>query len=176
MALPNIANITIMMLFFFLIFGIIAVDKFKGKLYTCSNAMISLSMEINSKWDCLNIGGEWMNRVYNFDNSVNALITLFVFATTVGWSDLMRQTACATYIDYLPGDVPSSFWIFFFIVFMIVGSFFFLNLFIAEVINTFNTKHDKIGNNDLITEKQKEWIDLRLLVLRSAPIRKLKEP
>lgn len=59
---------------------------------------------------------------------------------------------------------------------MIVGSFFFLNLFIAEVINTFNTKHDKIGNNDLITEKQKEWIDLRLLVLRSAPIRKLKEP
>lgn len=61
-------------------------------------------------------------------------------------------------------------------IFVIVGSFFFLNLFVGVVISTFNSEHDKLGGNDLLTEKQKEWIDLRLLVLRSAPFRKLKKP
>lgn len=67
-------------------------------------------------------------------------------------------------------------WLLFFIFFMIVGCFFFLNLFVGVVISTFNSEHDKLGGNDLLTEKQKEWIELRLLVLRSAPQRRLKEP
>ncbi len=67
------------------------------------------------------------------------------------------------------------FWIFFFIFFTIVGSFFFLNLFVGVVISTFNSEHDKIGGNDLLTEEQKEWIELKLLVLRSSPTKKPKE-
>ena len=67
-------------------------------------------------------------------------------------------------------------WVFFFIIFIIVGSFFFLNLFVGVVISTFNQEHDKLGGIDLLTEKQKEWIELRLLVLRSAPQRRLKAP
>lgn len=35
-ALPNIANVTIIMLFFFLIFGIVAVSFFKGQFYQCN--------------------------------------------------------------------------------------------------------------------------------------------
>ena len=33
-----------------------------------------------------------------------------------------------------------------------------------------------MGGNDLLTDKQKEWIETRLLVLRSTPIKKLKPP
>lgn len=35
LAIPNVANVTIIMLLFFLIFGVIAVSYFKGKLYYC---------------------------------------------------------------------------------------------------------------------------------------------
>lgn len=59
---------------------------------------------------------------------------------------------------------------------MILGFFFFLNLFIGVVVSTFNAEQDKIGGNDLLTEKQREWIDLKLLVLRSAPITRIKPP
>jgi len=38
-----------------------------------------------SKWDCLNAGGIWENQIYTFDDVPNALITLFVMATTAGW-------------------------------------------------------------------------------------------
>ena len=37
-ALPNIMNITIIMILFYLIFGVVAVSYFKGKLYYCNNA------------------------------------------------------------------------------------------------------------------------------------------
>jgi hypothetical protein len=86
--------------------------------------------------------------------------------------------ATATEIDYMPSpDSEASIkGIVFFIIFVIVGSFFFLNLFVGVVISTFNIEHDKIGGNNLLTEKQKEWIDLRLLVLRSEPMRKLRPP
>ena len=59
---------------------------------------------------------------------------------------------------------------------MIIGYFFFINLFIGVVVSTFNSENDKIGGSDLLTEKQREWIDLKLIVLRSAPIKKVVAP
>lgn len=59
---------------------------------------------------------------------------------------------------------------------MIVSCFFFLNLFVSVVVSNFNSEADKLGGNNLLTDKQKEWIDLKLLVLRSQPIQKLKAP
>ena len=61
-------------------------------------------------------------------------------------------------------------------VFMVVGCFFFLNLFVAVVINTFKREEDIAGGSNLLTDKQKEWIDLRLLILRASPLKKPKEP
>lgn len=57
-AIPNIFNVTVIMLFFFLIFGILFVSYFKGKFYKCSHDHISLVdfSEIQHKWDCLNLG------------------------------------------------------------------------------------------------------------------------
>jgi hypothetical protein len=94
-------------------------------------------------------------------------------STIAGWSDIMMTCASSTEIDYIQDTNLNAVWIFFFIIFIIVGSFFFLNLFVGVVISTFNSEHEKLGGNDLLTEKQKEWIELRLLVLRSAPVRKL---
>ena len=108
-----------------------------------------------TKWDCLNFGGDWTNSIINFDNIINALVSLFTSATIAGWSTLMYQCASSTSIDYLanPTSQASPVWILFFIIFIIIGSFFFLNLFCGVVISTFNSEHEKIGGNDLLTEK-----------------------
>jgi hypothetical protein len=44
---------------------------------------------INREQDCYDYGGNWINEDYNFDNVLNAMVTLFVIATTEGWIDLM---------------------------------------------------------------------------------------
>jgi voltage-dependent calcium channel L type alpha-1D len=128
-------------------------------------------MPLLTKWDCLNSGGIWQNRTFNFDNIVNALITLFTMSTTAGWSEMMIQTITAVKEDFIPDQQQRNpLWVIFFMVFMIVGFFFFLNLFVAVVINTFKTEQDRVGGYDLLTEKQKEWIDLKMLILRACHI------
>lgn len=87
LALPNVTSVTIIMLLFFLVFGVVLVSYFKGKFYNCTNPMVTL--DVRSKWDCLSAGGDWGNNFYNFDNSLNALVTLFVMATITGWASLM---------------------------------------------------------------------------------------
>lgn len=151
-AIPNILNITVIMILFFLIFGVIGVSYFKGQLHTCLGSHMD---GVENKWDCLNSGGDWDNTVFNFDNTPNALVTLFAMATTVGWADIMLACAMTAGVDNVAvsRELASAFWIVYFIIFMIVGSFFFLNLFVGVVISTFNTEHDKIGGNDLLTDK-----------------------
>lgn len=63
-AIPQIANVTIIMLLFFLIFGIIAVNFFKGKFYYCMMDSVprELLPDIFEKWSCLNSGGIWINK------------------------------------------------------------------------------------------------------------------
>lgn len=89
---------------------------------------------------------------------------------------MLVNSITSTQLDYVAQDYRSPFWSFFFILFMIIGFFFFLNLFVGVVVSNFQTEKDKIGGNDLLTEQQREWIDLKLLVLRSAPIRKIQPP
>lgn len=86
-AIPNILNITVIMLLFHSFFGVIAVSHFKGKMHYCTNQYKNLN--VYSKWECINMGGLWVNRLYNFDNMVNAFISLFVMSTTAGWSDVV---------------------------------------------------------------------------------------
>jgi Ion transport protein len=177
-AIPNVINITVIMIIFFMIFAVIIVSYFKGKLYYCLSQDVGPNMpEMHTKWDCLDSGGLWVNRVLNFDNMPNALVTLFVMSTTAGWGEVMYYTIEGRGIDQMPDEHHKNpVWIVFFIIFMIVGCFFFLNLFVGVVINTFKSESDRVGGSELLTEKQKEWIDLRLLVLRSAPIKKVQPP
>jgi hypothetical protein len=68
------------------------------------------------------------------------MITLFVMSTTAGWTDVMLSSITSTDIDYVAiDDQRSSFWTIFYIFFMIIGFFFFLNLFIGVVVTNFNT-------------------------------------
>ncbi len=165
-AIPNILNITVMMLLFHSFFAVICVSYFKGKMHYCTDTYDNRS--VYHKWECLNEGGLWKLRPFNFDNMINAFVNLFVMSTTAGWAETTVYTIINPEVDYLGNefDRPAS-WIFFFMFFMIMAHFFFLNLFIVVVISTFKSEQNRVGGGDLLTGKQKEWIDLRLLILRS---------
>jgi hypothetical protein len=85
MAVPNIFNVIIVSALFFVIFGIIGVNYFKGQFYNCQFGLkppdfFSKLIEdqvIVTKLDCLNNGGAWMNADRNFDNLLDAVSTLF---------------------------------------------------------------------------------------------------
>jgi hypothetical protein len=88
----------------------------------------------------------------------------------------MYFSAQVTEIDYVWKKWTQEYWVFFFIVFIIVGSFFLINLFVGVVISSFNRERDSIGGNILLTDRQKEWIETHTKVLKAKPLKKFRVP
>ena len=64
----------------------------------------------------------------------------------------------------------------FFIAYIVVCSFFILNLFVGVVITTYNREKEKLGKNFLLTENQKKWLEAKLLIIESKPKVYMKRP
>jgi len=151
----GIFHVFIISLLFFLLFGIFGINYFKGSFYSCEQA---LDLEIVDKWDCLNAGGVWANEAFNFDNILNAIRTLFAMSSTEGWTSVMWNGIDASGINLEPILNSGPLWALFFIAFILFGSLFIMNLFVGVVINTFNEENDKLGQDHLLTETQREWV------------------
>lgn len=161
------------MLINFIIFAIITISQFKGRFFYCtSNLGLSMvdSHSFDYKWDCLNAGEEWVNSYYNFDNIYQALATLFVVANGSSWEAYMFQAAMATEIDQAPYMWNHQYWNYFFIGFMVIGNFFFLNLFVGVVISSFNKEKDVLGGLDKLTDLQKDWAKTHIETLKCKPL------
>ena len=99
-SIPKVFNVLMISFLFFLIFGIIGVNYFKGRLYSCESDHISeLPFKIVTKWDCINSGGVWINYIVNFDNIVEAMAALFAMANAVGWAAFMYAGISTVGID-----------------------------------------------------------------------------
>lgn len=126
-------------------------------------------MTINHKWDCYNAGGAWFNFFYSLNNIFEAMRMLFLMSTRTGWAKIMYDALATTEIDYIIIQKYQPYWALFFIAFIFIGAFFLLNLFVGVVISNYSREREKISGANLLTEKQKEWIDTRLSVINSKP-------
>jgi voltage-dependent calcium channel T type alpha-1G len=109
---------------------------FAGKLYFCEGPDVR---NVTNKTDCLNSpDNEWLNAMYNYDNVVNSLFTLFIIATKDGWVDAMYNGIDAVGIDQQPVKNHNEYMAAFFIVYLLVVGFFVVNMFIGVIIDNFH--------------------------------------
>lgn len=149
---PSILAITLIMFLIFTVFAVACISYFKGRMSTCKEPIF----EVDTKWDCLDAGGAWVPGDYNWDNLLNALAQLFVIATGCSLGELLATSLASRGIDLVPkeGHVSdNSPWALFFLYFNVVGCFFFLNLFVAVVINTFHEEHSRVEGSELLTDQ-----------------------
>ena len=104
---------------------------------------------------------------FHFDDFQDSMISLFHVATTAGWAENMYRGLATTKPDYVPIRSNKPAWLIFYVIFIILGSFFITNLFIGIVISTFNREKERLGKSFLMTDKQKEWIDIKMLIIRT---------
>ena len=71
---------------------------FKGSFYYCDGPNIR---NVKNKTDCLAADpkNEWVNQIYNFDDLLQALLTLFVFSNKDGWLDILYSGIDAVGVD-----------------------------------------------------------------------------
>ena len=149
----------------------------KGKFYYCDMTNIPEYNhdEIGTKWDCIDYGGEWLNKPGNFDSVSDAMLTLFGMSSTEGWLEVMWDSVDSTEIHQVPKRNNNPGFIIFFMVYMVVCSIFILNLFVGVVINTFNIEKEKLSNNKLMTDLQTEYCEVLIKCFSTHPTRVINE-
>ncbi|XP_034550388.1 sodium channel, voltage-gated, type I-like, alpha [Notolabrus celidotus] len=162
-AIPSIFNVLLVCLIFWLIFSIMGVNLFAGKFYRCVNTATDkpfLPSEVRNFTDCAKQeNARWKNVKVNFDNVGFGYLALLQVATFKGWMDIMyaavdSQNKAGEQPEY---EINLKMYMYF-VVFIIFGAFFTLNLFIGVIIDNFNQQKKKLGGQDIfMTEEQKKY-------------------
>uniref|UniRef100_A0A8C5IR44 Sodium channel protein n=1 Tax=Junco hyemalis TaxID=40217 RepID=A0A8C5IR44_JUNHY len=150
-AIPSIMNVLLVCLIFWLIFSIMGVNLFAGKFYYCVNTTTDERFEvdqINNFSQCEeliknNQSARWKNVKVNFDNVGFGYLSLLQVATFLVLDQPKYEDNLYMYL--------------YFVIFIIFGSFFTLNLFIGVIIDNFNQQKKKISQDIFMTEEQKKY-------------------
>uniref|UniRef100_A0A669F7I6 Sodium channel protein n=1 Tax=Oreochromis niloticus TaxID=8128 RepID=A0A669F7I6_ORENI len=164
-AIPSIMNVLLVCLIFWLIFSIMGVNLFAGKYYYCFNETSEeyfLPHEVNNKTECLKLISDnytevrWKNVKINFDNVGAGYLALLQVATFKGWMDIMYAAIDSRKVEDQPIYEDNLYMYIYFVIFIIFGSFFTLNLFIGIVTKLFLSLY--FGGQDIfMTEEQKKY-------------------
>ncbi|KAJ8907466.1 hypothetical protein NDN08_007577 [Rhodosorus marinus] len=136
---------------------------------TCSNEFIEYLQTLDdARTVCEENGGTWVSYPSNFDNSLNAMLTLFEVSTLENWVDIMYAAMDAVGIDREPVEDYNEAASLFFIAFILAGAFFILNMFVSVIADAFSTikREKEYGGSVLLTRKQFEWLEGQRMVLR----------
>ncbi|KAJ7317889.1 hypothetical protein JRQ81_004051 [Phrynocephalus forsythii] len=166
-AIPSIMNVLLVCLIFWLIFSIMGVNLFAGKYHYCFNETGEYRFEIeevNNVTDCFKLMEpnsteiRWKNVKINFDNVGAGYLALLQVATFKGWMDIMYAAVDSRKVEEQPKYEDNIYMYIYFVIFIIFGSFFTLNLFIGVIIDNFNQQKKKFGGQDIfMTEEQKKY-------------------
>ena len=122
-----IFNVLIVVLVVWLMFAILAINLLSGKSFYCSEGLYTYKTD----YECNTAGGSWDRYDSNWDTIWQAMMSLFIISTLEGWPDIMIQSVDSTVAGQGPTLENSTVYIYFYIVFILVGSFFLLNFFIG---------------------------------------------
>ena len=80
----HIFNVLIVLVMVYLVFAILGVNFMMGVMFYCSIDPLIL----HTKTTCEIAGGEWEVYDHNFDNVLQAYISLYVVSSLEGWPDI----------------------------------------------------------------------------------------
>ncbi|XP_075032982.1 sodium channel protein type 4 subunit alpha isoform X2 [Mixophyes fleayi] len=183
-AIPSIMNVLLVCLIFWLIFSIMGVNLFAGKYYKCINSTTSemfSTSEVNNRSDCLALNYteevRWVNVKVNFDNVGLGYLSLLQVATFKGWMDIMYAAVDSRNIEDQPVYEVNLYMYLYFVIFIIFGAFFTLNLFIGVIIDNFNQQKKKFGGKDIfMTEEQKKYYNAMKKLGSKKPVKPIPRP
>ncbi|KAL8610475.1 hypothetical protein ACOMHN_060395 [Nucella lapillus] len=135
-SLRPIGNIVLICCTFFIIFGILGVQLFKGTFFYCKGPSVQ---NITNRTQCEDdLKNVWINHKYNFDNLGLALMALFVLASKDGWVQIMYTGLDAVGVDQQPKENYNEWRLLYFISFLLLVGFFVLNMFVGVVVENFH--------------------------------------
>ncbi|UJR13248.1 hypothetical protein I4U23_000269 [Adineta vaga] len=168
-----IGHVMIICLVFFIIFAILGVQLFKGKFYYCDG---SLADTISTKQECLNLPEHvWINQKYNFDNLIQALLTLFVLSSKDAWVSIMYNGIDAVGVDMQPKKNFSEGKFLYFVAFILTVGFFVVNIFVGVIVENFQSCRVELDRQEEARLEAKRLKDFERKQLRLRDLRDIKD-
>ncbi|XP_056660201.1 sodium channel protein type 11 subunit alpha [Monodelphis domestica] len=164
-AIPAIMNVLLVCLIFWLIFCMLGVNLFSGKFRKCINQTKNDELVNHTTISNMSMCNStenphvcWINTKVNFDHVGIGYLALLQVATFKGWMEIMYAAVDSRKVGEQPYFEANLYAYLYFVVFIIFGSFFTLNLFIGVIIDNFNQQQKKISGQDIfMTEEQKKY-------------------
>jgi len=124
----------------FLIFGILGMNLMGGMMGSCSAGGREDDPPIITKDQCIGPAhnGTWSVQTFNYDNLANSFLTLFYVVSFDGWVGNMFNGMDTVNPDETMEKDYSQALAMFFVLFLIIGNFMVLNLFVGVIVDSFN--------------------------------------
>ncbi|BHF59845.1 hypothetical protein SprV_0100280600 [Sparganum proliferum] len=168
-SLRNVFNILIVFCLFQFIFAVIAVQLLQGKFFYCNDASKPNKEECQGQFFEYNEQGvpmvvwrQWNSHGFNYDNVYYAMLTLFTVTTGEGWPTVLKNSMDATYVNQGPIEDFRQEMAIFYVTFFIVFPFFFVNIFVALIIITFQRQGENELFNLELDKNQKRCVDFAI--------------
>uniref|UniRef100_A0A3B3QQP8 Sodium channel protein n=1 Tax=Paramormyrops kingsleyae TaxID=1676925 RepID=A0A3B3QQP8_9TELE len=182
-AVPAIFNVMLVCLIFWLIFSIMGVNLFAGTFYHCVNTttgeMFTIDV-VNNYSECMALMHtnevRWANVRVNYDNVGMGYLSLLQVSTFKGWMEIMYAAVDSRKVGQQPSYEANLYMYVYFVIFIIFGSFFTLNLFIGVIIDNFNQQKNKMGGACFMTEEQKKYYDAMKKLGNKKPAKPIPKP
>nr|XP_046908928.1 voltage-dependent calcium channel type A subunit alpha-1-like isoform X14 [Dermatophagoides farinae] len=169
-SLKNVFNILIVYMLFQFIFAVIAVQLFNGRFHYCTDESKLFEEECHGEFFIFSSSHEppqvkkrvWDRRQFHYDNVIAAMLTLFTVQTGEGWPTVLQHSMDAVYEDHGPLPRFRIEMSLFYVIFFIVFPFFFVNIFVALIIITFQEQGEKELEEGELDKNQKSCIDFAI--------------
>ncbi|XP_062873915.1 calcium channel, voltage-dependent, N type, alpha 1B subunit, a [Trichomycterus rosablanca] len=167
-SLKNVLNILIVYILFMFIFAVIAVQLFKGKFFYCTDESKGQPKDCRGQfldYDKHEVSAqprEWKKYDFHYDNVLWAFLTLFTVSTGEGWPTVLKHSVDATFEDQGPSPGYRIEMSIFYVVYFVVFPFFFVNIFVALIIITFQEQGDKALSKCSLEKNERACIDFAI--------------
>ncbi|KAJ3718090.1 Ion transport protein-domain-containing protein [Lentinula guzmanii] len=158
-------------------YAVWGLNIFAGKLNTCNDSTASGMDDCTNEYVNTYINDAfgypvprvWDNPApstkFSFDNFGSSLLILFEIVSLEGWIDVMQAAASAVGDGQQPQTNASQWNALFFLIYNLLGGVVILTLFVSIIIGNFKSR----TGSALLTQPQREWIDLQKLFKRQRP-------
>ncbi|XP_053508807.1 voltage-dependent P/Q-type calcium channel subunit alpha-1A [Ictalurus furcatus] len=168
-SLKNVLNILIVYMLFMFIFAVVAVQLFKGKFFYCTDESKEFERDCRGEYLVYERDNEvkaqkreWRKYDFHYDNVLWALLTLFTVSTGEGWPQVLKHSVDATYENQGPSPGYRMEMSIFYVVYFVVFPFFFVNIFVALIIITFQEQGDKMMEDYSLEKNERACIDFAI--------------
>uniref|UniRef100_A0A669DPU2 Voltage-dependent P/Q-type calcium channel subunit alpha-1A n=1 Tax=Oreochromis niloticus TaxID=8128 RepID=A0A669DPU2_ORENI len=167
-SLKNVLNILIVYMLFMFIFAVVAVQLFKGRFFHCTDESKEFERDCRGEYlvyekdEVKAEKREWKKYDFHYDNVAWALLTLFTVSTGEGWPQVLKHSVDSTYENQGPSPGYRMEMSIFYVVYFVVFPFFFVNIFVALIIITFQEQGDKMMEDYSLEKNERACIDFAI--------------